>query len=115
MGKKDVLNEFMHAENLTTTELASILQRRTGVVSSMKTRGLSKNYATKIKELHPAFLRDIKKEGAHLCAQNASGSLRVSHTYGATSNIAPFTTSKDCRKKMYFHAAKIVSKKHICK
>ena len=46
MGKKDVLNEFMHAENLTTTELASILQRRTGVVSSMKTRGLSKNYAT---------------------------------------------------------------------
>ena len=41
MGKKDVLNEFMHAENLTTTELASILQRRTGVVSSMKTRGLS--------------------------------------------------------------------------
>lgn len=31
MGKKDVLNEFMHAENLTTTELASILQRRTGV------------------------------------------------------------------------------------
>ena len=48
MGKEDVINEFMHAENLTTTELASILQRRTGVVSSMKTRGLSKNYATNL-------------------------------------------------------------------
>ena len=63
MEKKDVLNEFMHDENLTTTELASIFQRRTGVVSSMKNRGLSKNYATKIKELYPVFLRDIKKRG----------------------------------------------------
>lgn len=50
-----------------------------------------------------------------MCAQNASEGLRVSHTYGATPNAASFTTSKDCRKKMYFHAAKIASKKHICK
>ena len=61
------------------------------------------------------FARYKKKRAHNLCAQNASEGLRVSHTYGATPNAASFTTSKGCRKKMYFHAAKIVSKKHICK
>lgn len=86
MGKKDVLNEFMHAENLTTTELASILQRRTGVVSSMKTRGLSKNYATKLKELYPKYSLQWLLTGEGNMYEHAEGSNIITCSGNATHN-----------------------------
>lgn len=55
MKKEDVLKELMYNERLTTTQLASILQTPTAVVSSMKVRGISKNYAQKIKEKFPKY------------------------------------------------------------
>lgn len=86
MGKKDVLNEFMHAENLTTTELASILQRRTGVVSSMKTRGLSKNYATKLKALYPKYSLQWLLTGEGNMYEHAEGSNIIKCNGNATHN-----------------------------
>lgn len=55
MKKEDVIKEVMHNERLTTTQLANILQTPTAVVSSMKVRGISKNYAQKIKEKFPKY------------------------------------------------------------
>ena len=86
MGKKDVLNEFMHAENLTTTELASIFQRRTGVVSSMKTRGLSKNYAKKLKELYPKYSLQWLLTGEGNMYDHTEGSNIIKCTGNATHN-----------------------------
>ena len=53
MKKEDVIKEVMHNERLTTTQL--VLQTPTAVVSSMKVRGISKNYAQKIKEKFPKY------------------------------------------------------------
>lgn len=55
MGKEDVIKKILANEQINSTQLAKSLGTTIQSVCGFKTRGLSKNYATKLKELYPKY------------------------------------------------------------
>ena len=86
MGKQDVINKILANEQVNSTQLAKSLGTTIQTVCGFKTRGLSKNYATKLKELYPKYSLQWILTGEGNMYEHAEASNIIRCTGNATHN-----------------------------
>ena len=86
MVKNDVINNILANEQVNSTQLAKSLGTTIQVICGFKTRGLSKNYATKLKALYPKYSLQWLLTGEGNMYEHTDGSNIIKCSGNATHN-----------------------------